>query len=68
MIRPCNDGDRAAIEAIVMGIQDVRDATLIRHAYVRARKQRGGVGGKLMQALVPLAGPRPMFGTWAAAH
>ena len=116
MIRPCGEGDRAAIEAIineaaqayrgvippdrwhepymtrgaldreiaagvrfwgwqedgelvgVMGIQDVRDATLIRHAYVRASAQRGGVGGRLMHALVPHAQPRLMVGTWAAAH
>lgn len=52
----------------VMGIQDVRDATLIRHAYVRTAAQRSGVGGKLMRALVPLAQPRLMVGTWADAH
>jgi len=52
----------------VMGLQDVRDATLIRHAYVRSRLQRGGVGGKLMEALIPLAKPRLLVGTWAAAH
>jgi len=52
----------------VMGLQDVRDATLIRHAYVRTRLQRGGVGGKLMDALIPLAKPRLLVGTWAAAH
>jgi GNAT superfamily N-acetyltransferase len=52
----------------VMGIQDVRDATLIRHAYVRTSAQRGGIGGKLMDALVPLARPRLLVGTWAAAH
>ena len=52
----------------VMGIQDVRDATLIRHAYVRTAAQRSGVGGKLMRALVPLARPRLLVGTWAAAH
>jgi GNAT superfamily N-acetyltransferase len=52
----------------VMGIQDVRDATLIRHAYVRTSAQRSGVGGKLMRALVPLAKPRLLVGTWADAH
>jgi GNAT superfamily N-acetyltransferase len=52
----------------VMGIQDVRDATLIRHAYVRTCVQRSGVGGKLMRALVPLAKPRLLVGTWADAH
>jgi GNAT superfamily N-acetyltransferase len=52
----------------VMGIQHVRDATLIRHAYVRRCAQRSGVGGHLMAALVPLAKPRLLVGTWAAAH
>jgi len=52
----------------VMGIQDVRDVTLIRHAYVRKSAQRSGVGGKLMRALVPLAKPRLLVGTWADAH
>jgi GNAT superfamily N-acetyltransferase len=51
----------------VMGIQDVRDVTLIRHAYVRTSAQRRGIGGKLMSALVPLAKPRLLVGTWAAA-
>jgi hypothetical protein len=32
----------------VMGIQDVQDATLIRHAYVRTAKQNQGIGGKLL--------------------
>jgi GNAT superfamily N-acetyltransferase len=52
----------------VMGIQEVRDATLIRHAYVRSRQQRGGIGGALMKALVPRAKGRLLVGTWAAAH
>jgi GNAT superfamily N-acetyltransferase len=52
----------------VMGTQDVRDATLIRHAYVRTRQQRSGIGGALMKALIPRARGRLMVGTWAAAH
>ena len=51
----------------VMGLQKVRDATLIRHAYVRTRLQRGGVGSALMRHLVPLAQGRLLVGTWAAA-
>jgi GNAT superfamily N-acetyltransferase len=35
------DGEAAG----VMGIQDVADVTLIRHAYVRARRQGQGIGG-----------------------
>ena len=51
----------------VMGMQDVKDATLIRHAYVRTQAQGGGIGSALMQALVPKAKPRLLVGTWAAA-
>jgi GNAT superfamily N-acetyltransferase len=35
---------------------------------VRKSAQRSGVGGKLMGALVPLARPRLLVGTWADAH
>ena len=52
----------------VMGLQDVRDATLIRHAYVRTAHQRKGIGGALMDALAPRAKGRLLVGTWAAAH
>jgi GNAT superfamily N-acetyltransferase len=55
----------------VMGIQDVDDVTLIRHAYVRPDRQRAGVGGRLLTHLVQAAAeapPRPLLvGTWAAA-
>ena len=52
----------------VMGMQDVKDATLIRHAYVESRAQRRGIGSALMDALVPLAKGRLLVGTWAAAR
>ena len=32
----------------VMGIQDVQDVTLIRHAYVRTAQRSKGIGGKLL--------------------
>lgn len=54
----------------VMGIQDVDDVTLIRHAYVRPDRQRAGVGAHLLTHLVRLAAAdgRPLLvGTWAAA-
>src|SRR5438874_12007904 len=35
----------------VMGLQQVRDATLIRHAYVRPTHQGRGIGGALLDAL-----------------
>jgi N-acetylglutamate synthase-like GNAT family acetyltransferase len=32
----------------VMGLQDVEDVTLIRHAYVRTTHRRRGIGGQLL--------------------
>ena len=52
----------------VMGLQDVKDVTLIRHAYVRSTHQRHGIGGKLMQALLAQVQRPLLVGTWAAAH
>jgi GNAT superfamily N-acetyltransferase len=51
----------------VMGLQEVRDATLVRHAYVLSRLQRRGVGTALMEALLPRAQRPLLVGTWAAA-
>src|SRR2546428_9157274 len=39
----------------VMGLQRVHDATLIRHAYVRAAKQGSGIGSELMDWLIARA-------------
>ena len=51
----------------VMGLQRVRDATLIRHAYVRTVQQGRGVGGKLMRWLTARTSGLLLVGTWAAA-
>ena len=51
----------------VMGIQKVHDATLIRHAYVRAAHQSRGIGGALLDALVGQSTGKLLVGTWAAA-
>jgi GNAT superfamily N-acetyltransferase len=51
----------------VMGIQDVDDVTLIRHAYVRPTGQRGGVGGRLLRSLLAKATKPVLIGTWADA-
>lgn len=51
----------------VMGLQDVKDVTLIRHAYVRSGRQRSGIGSALMEALVAKATRPLLVGTWAAA-
>ncbi len=51
----------------VMGIQHVRDVSLIRHAYVRTAKRQKGIGSKLLGAL-RMQSTRPLLvGTWAAA-
>jgi GNAT superfamily N-acetyltransferase len=52
----------------VMGIQQVRDVDLIRHAYVSPASQRRGVGGALLEHLERSATRRMLVGTWAAAH
>lgn len=51
----------------VMGLQDVQDATLNRHAYVRTASRSGGVGGKLLTELRNWTPRSVLIGTWAAA-
>lgn len=51
----------------VMGIQDVQDVTLIRHAYVRTTKRNQGIGGKLLSFLRGQTGRPILIGTWADA-
>jgi len=51
----------------VMGIQHVRDVSLIRHAYVRTAKRQKGIGGELLGALRAQASKPLLVGTWAAA-
>jgi len=51
----------------LMGIQSVRDVDLIRHAYVLPGRQRGGIGGALLEHLCGLTDRRILVGTWAAA-
>ena len=52
----------------VMGLQKVRDTTLIRHAYVRPAYQGRGIGGALLATLAgQITGPL-LVGTWAAAE
>ncbi|OGP69967.1 MAG: GNAT family N-acetyltransferase [Deltaproteobacteria bacterium RBG_13_58_19] len=52
----------------VMGRQDLREVTLIRHAYVRTDFQRRGIGGQLLQYLLQDVAQPVLVGTWAAAH
>jgi len=51
----------------VMGIQDVKDVTLIRHAYVRTEYRGRGVGGELLSYLNQLTSRPVLIGTWKAA-
>jgi GNAT superfamily N-acetyltransferase len=59
--------EEAGALAGVMGIQPVRDVTLVRHAYVRTGGQRRGVGAQLLGHLLALATGPVLIGTWAAA-
>jgi GNAT superfamily N-acetyltransferase len=52
----------------VMGIQDVGDLHLIRHAYVAPGGQGRGIGGRLLEHLTGSGGRRMLVGTWAAAE
>jgi GNAT superfamily N-acetyltransferase len=55
------DGEVAA----VMGIQQVQDVTLIRHAYTLTTHQRQGLGEQLLNHLLMLADTeRILVGTW----
>jgi GNAT superfamily N-acetyltransferase len=51
----------------IMGIQDVQDVTLIRHAYVLTEFQRTGIGGTLLVFLVKQTSRPVLMGTWKAA-
>ena len=51
----------------VMGAQNVRDVTLIRHAYVLSAKRRGGIGSALIAALMESTERPVLVGTWKAA-
>ena len=51
----------------VMGIQPVRDVTLIRHAYVRTDSQKRGVGAQLLAHLREMATGPVLIGTWTDA-
>lgn len=52
----------------VMGIQHVRDVTLIRHAYVRTAHQGRGIGGALLTFFADQTTGALLVGTWAAAE
>jgi GNAT superfamily N-acetyltransferase len=51
----------------VMGLQDVKDVTLIRHAYTRTHVQGRGVGAALLDHLIAQTSRPVLIGTWRAA-
>jgi len=51
----------------VMGIQHVKDVTLIRHAYVRPSEQGKGIGSNLLSFLCKQTTRPILIGTWAGA-
>jgi GNAT superfamily N-acetyltransferase len=51
----------------VMGIQEIQDVTLIRHAYVRAAHQKQGIGGQLLAYLLEKVDGTILIGAWADA-
>jgi GNAT superfamily N-acetyltransferase len=53
----------------VMGIEPIKDVTLIRHAYVLPRWQRQGIASKLLNHLKSLVTTsRLLVGTWVDVH
>jgi GNAT superfamily N-acetyltransferase len=60
----CHVDDRLAG---VMGIEPVKDVTLIRHAYIRPEFQRQGIGQALLRALTTLTDRSVLIGTWKDA-
>ncbi|MGB9698126.1 MAG: GNAT family N-acetyltransferase [Thermodesulfobacteriota bacterium] len=51
----------------VMGLQEVQDVALIRHAYVQPKRQNKGIGGRLLIFLKNKTTRPLLVGTWAAA-
>jgi GNAT superfamily N-acetyltransferase len=51
----------------VMGLQELGDVTLIRHAYVRPDHQRSGIGSALLAEVRARARSPLLVGTWADA-
>ena len=53
----------------IMGIEPIKDVTLIRHAYVLPRYQKQGIGNMLLDHIKGLTTTsRLLVGTWADAH
>lgn len=51
----------------VMGLQNLQDVNLIRHAYVRKANQNKGIGSQLLKHLLTLSHGPILIGTWRDA-
>lgn len=51
----------------VMGVQQKKEVTLIRHSYVQSLSKTTGVGGKLLAHLCQIAATSILISTWADA-
>ena len=52
----------------IMGLESIKDVSLIRHAYVLSQWQKQGIGSKLLNYIrVRVVTPRLLVGTWAEA-
>ena len=60
--------EEAGVLVGVMGLQPVKDVTLIRHAYVASARRGEGIGGNLLDHLLQTTVGRILVGTWAAAE
>jgi GNAT superfamily N-acetyltransferase len=53
----------------VMGMETIKDVTLIRHAYILPEYQQQGIGSKLLKHIEGMVTTnRLLVGTWADAH
>lgn len=62
------DEEPAETLSAVMGMQQVLDVTLIRHAYVRSDSQGRGLGSRLLEHIREITPDPILVGTWADAH
>jgi GNAT superfamily N-acetyltransferase len=51
----------------VMGMQDKGDVDLIRHAYVKTARRKGGIGSALLRHIEKTTRKPILLGTWTAA-
>jgi len=52
----------------IMGMEPVKDVTLVRHAYVLTDKQKSGIGSQLIEYIEKqTTTPQLLVGTWKAA-